>query len=432
VISGFRNKPNSSFDQIQVLQVSACRDKIFQYSILESPVRNCFTTLEIDSFDDDLDSLAFALFHVCPRLPNLTSIAFSGHSIHEKLPISQLLSTPPHPDDPVGKRETASKLQELARTIQTWTIKCNTPEQALPYLQANPSQVRNVSLRGVGRKSLIEDSSSPLPAALAQLSSLRHLSFSFAPVRNSRQQVISAAVFAPRYSFRTTLRSLSFRIRSSEDDTRKKNFDVQLLRFAAHFPSLHRLCLKFEIFRTSDEETSSIALPKLAMLSIACYDVDSAKEILRLLNLPLLVRLDLAFAGDYNLAQQSIASTEVDELSERIQTLAPTLRFVNFKHDEGMYESAWIDVVGMLGEDGIVARKSWTTGVAESLLKPQELKPDDDIFEIPQHLALALADMAEWATERARRLGKAGNLEKVQELWNKLDGIVELREWLEG
>jgi len=96
----------------QVLRVSRWRRKIFQHRMLETPIRNYLTTLEIDPIAD-LESLSFALFHVCPRLPNLDSVTFTG-KVWDKL-----LGFEVRASDAEAQRETPKKFAQLAIRVRS-------------------------------------------------------------------------------------------------------------------------------------------------------------------------------------------------------------------------------------------------------------------------------------------------------------------------
>ncbi|GAA5826808.1 hypothetical protein JCM5353_005402, partial [Sporobolomyces roseus] len=145
----------------KVLLVSRCRTNIFQRTILDSSIVNSIKTLEIDS-KASLDSLAFALFHVCARLPNLSTFKFTAHVAHA------LLKRPTEDGTFSEQREIHTKFFQLAKRITRWDIYCNSPEQTLPYLQSNPSIVTTLTLRGAHKGSLVRDSRSPVPPALAR------------------------------------------------------------------------------------------------------------------------------------------------------------------------------------------------------------------------------------------------------------------------
>ena len=312
--------------------------------MLESSIRNYLTTLEIDR-KADLESLSFALFHVCPRLPNLDSITFSGKMWYK------LLGRSIRASDVEAQRETLKKFAQLASRVRSWSLEYDNPQQIITYLFLNPSIIHSLTI-----PALLLLETSPFPAVLAWLSTLRHLTLSFDGFLLPHPCLIPTSALDIQYSFRDTLCSLKFVIHSKKEV--QEDFDVTLLEFASLFPSLRLLHVDFNttpIFI----EISPISLPQLAKLEIRCHDQSSASEILRLLDLPRLVYLQLEFDQSHDLPYKSLLSAEMDELVERITDLSDSLKVLYVKHPIGMYKRVWSQLLKGLEPHDIQIRKNW-------------------------------------------------------------------------
>jgi len=265
-----RQARSQTLEDIRALQ------RIFQYQILHSPAVGGITKLVLTG-QLKSDDLSQVLFHIAPRLPNLSKI-----HIHQ----SEEVGTPPASS--TGDYRWI-QLLNLAKNVTEWAFDRRSIEQVLPLVNANKQNVRSLTFRDVFTQ---EGRLDPLLELVSTCRSLSNLVLHLRRLRPHDPSTPTPQIFSrPNLDldYSRASRLVSLKIVALEFD-----LDQSVLEFASRFPNLRTLDLSALGFPRSPsipDNSPPHLLPELSILRLSFMGFHSSGFILQRLSLPSLRHL---------------------------------------------------------------------------------------------------------------------------------------------
>ncbi|GAA5897172.1 uncharacterized protein JCM6883_006604 [Sporobolomyces salmoneus] len=386
---------------------------ICQYRLVNSPAATAVTHLVFDRTNKK--DIATTLFHVAPKLPNLSTISIeslqgftTGSTSTSALRVFN--------DD--QERMNLFQLIEVAKSVTSWNLEDLSMYEALkPVLEANLSNIKSISL-------VIPSEVSPDPTPPDALSTL---------------SLISSLTSLHATSFADRLTSLSIMI--GQKETLGGSIKDSFLEFASLFPSLVRLQLgandtSFSSAETPSDPTLSVPhrLPALKHLILHLPTPTTMLETLEHLELPALEHLQIftPLKSDRYSATSSLDKDKVPELARRIHSMEDSLRSVEL-FSQGRQGSERLDyLVHCLFSD---IRRNLAFEL-NACVQPFIIKHHHDKLRKEEYSeAPALPKPTTDTAPRTEKEEKAAQRQvRLRESWvvGKFEAVQSLAEWLES
>ncbi|GAA5952049.1 hypothetical protein JCM3765_005180 [Sporobolomyces pararoseus] len=431
----------------KLIKVSQMDKKMFLMWILDSPLCANFTTVEFNIYNPE--KLQFALFHVLPRLPNLSAIWGIDGDTAERLfgdggmaRVSKLkYSSSTFNADFIHAWH---KFKSIATRIVEWRVELK-EEEVEALLSIDPgikSQIRSLSLVTPEDEgfAILESNSSRFPALLSSLPSLASLSIGQASTLASNreyQTTISKVALSTKYPFCSTLTSFTWK--GSRDDT---TVDMTLLRLLARLESLRHLRIESSDFRipkpfSQDDKPQFSQLETLELIGSGINDLDKVLDYVLLPRLALITLVyDLDFYERENL--YDVDSKLAEDHYWRIFRFKETLRHVYLVARRGMYQVSLEHIktgsfYGYKSEPPYSIHTNWQPGAAEvstsenSRFQHYQVKIRDD--EILDGIVAGVEELKLWVGDEIEGAQKFRDIPKAKQLFEALKPVWELREW---
>ncbi|GAA5897169.1 uncharacterized protein JCM6883_006603 [Sporobolomyces salmoneus] len=434
---------------------------MFQFRLFHTPVANVVTHLILDA-NAKLDTISTTLFHIAPKLPNLSTITIE--SIDFFVPS---LYDPSSENE--QRRMNLSQLVELGKTVTSWNLKdLSMLDELERLLQANLSNIKSISL--VAPSDLPDGTA--LPGFLSLISSCTSLSDLSIHIPGWHAYMEPEWIVSlDSFSFANRLTSLSVSI--GLDETIEGYLNDTTLEFASFFPSLVRLKLSandtsFSSAKTPSDPTLSVPrrLPTLKYLILHLPTPTTMLETLEHLELPALEHLQIVtpLDSDHYSVAQSLGRTKIPLLARRIHSMEESLRLVELFSQrksaldrfEELFHYLRAEMYSKQREKSETAEFVWTYEVKnhyESIdseeyskppvvTKPTIIGPLTEQEDNAMGYQLAKRDswmygkeedilsLTTWLMGRVQVLAKEESVDEMHRMWRSLADLNEYSRWM--
>jgi len=434
--------------------MSRSKEGIFQCSILGSAAGDCIKHLIIDNpCSDDLGPF---LYNTCLRLPNLRSISELTEAVDESLGLVEPLDLEVSSDivEVINGKRGREAILRIAPQITEWDLELTAGAAEL-LLSGNYDG--NESLTLASRETLgahiLETDKSKFPSLLCKLPNLHTLSIpqTREDFEGRDAEVVHDSILSLSFPFATSLRNLSLDLERDDDRTTPNE-----VRFAAMFPNLQTLKIRFRSDNLTEIDQEFYLLPKLTSLDIFDCPFLFMHTLVHVLSLPSISSIRIKNIDvPIQPPTEDQESEELRRLVRELESYPSSLRSLRLQFpwdlpsrvlDHLVPLSSEIDVViapkpeqsrssryGWRGRsdssdsDRVLELGSLGGGVDSAGVKHQHLfrrrSGGDNAFK-------STKELVDWAQERVYSCGTVDDV-GLQEMSRMLEPIRDLKEWIE-